>query len=131
MRPIISALALFLFVGLAGCADNFSSVQSSNVQTTSGNVPLTGAECFLSNAKGNWMVITPMTVSVHRGSESLGVRCNKPGYAPATDMVHSVVNVGSIMVAGALYSTVSGSAWNYPQDIVVPMQPAPALDTKD
>jgi hypothetical protein len=35
------------------------------------------------------------------------------------------------MVAGALYSTVSGSAWNYPQDIVVPMQPAPALDTKD
>jgi len=126
MKPRIFALALLPLAGLAGCANNFSSFQPITVQTTTGDVPLTGAECMLSNKKGNWLVITPMTVSVHRGSESLGVNCTKPGYAPANEMVPSTVNVGSIMVAGALYSTVSGSAWNYPQTVVIPMRPAPA-----
>ncbi len=126
MKRTMLALLLIPLVSLAGCADNFSSFQSVTVQTTTGDAPLPGAECFLTNAKGNWMVITPMTVSVHRGSESLGVNCTKPGYAPANEMVHSTVNMGSVFVAGALYSTVSGSAWNYPQTVVVPMQAAPA-----
>ena len=126
MKPAFLALALLPLAGLAGCADEFSSVQSVTVQTTTGTAPLPGAECFLTNAKGNWMVITPMTVSVHRGSESLGVNCNKQGYAPANEMVHSTVNMGSVLVAGAVYSTVSGSAWNYPQNVIVPMQAAPA-----
>ncbi len=127
MKPTVLALALLPLAGLASCADSFSSVQPVTVQTTTGDAPLAGAECILSNRKGNWMVITPMTVSVHRGSESLGVNCTKSGYAPANEMVHSTVNMGSVMVAGALYSTVSGSAWDYPQTVVVPMQPEPAV----
>lgn len=130
MKSAMFALALIPLAGLAGCADNFSSVQSVAVQTTTGDAPLPGAECFLTNAKGNWMVITPMTVSVHRGSESLSVNCTKPGYVPANEMVHSTVNMGSVFVAGAVYSTVSGSAWNYPQTVVVPMQAAPVAATK-
>jgi hypothetical protein len=130
MKPALFALALLPLAGLAGCADNFSSVQPVTVQTTADNAPLAGAECMLTNAKGNWLVITPMTVSVHRGSESLGVNCTKSGYAPATEMVQSKVNMGSVLVAGAVYSTVSGSAWNYPQNIVVPMQAASAAPAK-
>jgi len=129
MKRTMLALALLPLAGLAGCADNFDSFQSVTVQTTAANVPLPGAECFLSNKKGNWLVITPMTVAVHRGSESLGVNCTKPGYAPANEMVHSTVNMASVFVAGAIYSTVSGSAWNYPQTVIVPMQPTPAAAT--
>jgi len=124
MKPVILALAILPLAGLAGCADEFSSVQPVSVASTTGGEPLLGAQCFLTNSKGNWLVITPMTVSVHRGSESLGVNCTKPGYLPAHEMVHSTVNMGSVFVAGAIYSTVSGSAWNYPQTVVVPMQPA-------
>lgn len=118
------ALAFLPLIGLTGCGATFSSVQTVNVQTTAGNAPLLGAECFLKNSKGDWLVITPMAVSVHRGSESLGVSCTKPGYAPATEMVNSSVNAGSIVLTGAMYSTISGSAWNYPDVISVPMQPA-------
>ncbi len=131
MKPAMFALALLPLAGLAGCANNFDSFQSVTVQTTTGDAPLSGAECFLTNNKGNWMVITPMTVNVHRGSESLGVNCTKPGYAPANEMVHSTVDMGSVLVAGAVYSTVSGSAWNYPQTVVVPMQAAPAAPAKN
>ncbi len=54
----------------------------------------------------------------------------KAGYAPANQMVQSKVNMESVLVAGAVYSTVSCSALHYPQNIVVAMQAAPAAPAK-
>jgi hypothetical protein len=126
MKRYRLALASCALLALTSCASDFSSYQQITVQTAANNAPLAGAQCFLSNSKGNWMVITPYTTSVHRGSEALSVMCVKPGYASVSEMVHSSVNAGAILVAGAMYSTVSGSAWDYPPTITIPMQPAAA-----
>ena len=118
-------LWLCLSFGLSGCASAFDgSLESVTVQTTSDAKPLAGAECTLSDHKGTWIVTTPGSVTVHRGSEPLQVTCIKDGYALATDPQASSTNVGSILLQGAIISTVSGSAWSYPQMIMVPMLPS-------
>jgi hypothetical protein len=112
---------LSLFLG--GCVDNHESV---SVQTTTGDAWLSGAQCQLHNRKGTWFVTTPGSVSVHLGSEDLDVECTKDGFVPANEMVKSSVNYEAVFLNGAIESTVSGSAWTYPQMITVPMQPATA-----
>jgi hypothetical protein len=46
MKPATLALALLPLAFVTGCADNFSSVQAVTLQTTAGDAPLSGAECF-------------------------------------------------------------------------------------
>ena len=115
--PWLGILPLFL----SGCVDNHESV---SVLTTDGSLGLPGAECELRNGNDTWFVTTLGSVSVHLGSEDLGVECPKDGYIPAEAMVKSSVNVGAILLNGAIESTVSGSAWTYPQLITIPMRPA-------
>jgi len=122
LRPILLGLTC---LALTGCANNFETVA---IQTTAGGTTVAGAQCSLSNAKGNWTVITPGTTTVHLGSEPLGIDCVKQGYAEAKTAANSSVNVGNILLEGT-YSTIDGSAWNYPQNITVPMQPLPATPT--
>jgi len=124
MRLPPSLLALTC-LALTACANNFETVA---IQTTAGGVPVAGAQCSLSNAKGNWTVITPGTTTVHLGSEPLGIDCVKQGYAEAKTAAHSSVDAGNILLEGT-YSTIDGSAWTYPQMITVPMQPLPATPT--
>ena len=116
-------LALSLL--LSGCLpiNNFETV---TLQTTAGTAPISGAECTLNNRKGTWIVTTPGSVSVHLGSEQLGVKCVKDGYMPATQMENSSVDMTGVLIDGAIAATVSGSAWSYPQMITVPMTPLPA-----
>lgn len=115
----LSILSLFL----SACVDNHESV---SVQTIAGNSWLPGAQCQLHNRKGTWFVTTPGSVSVHLGSEDLDVKCTKDGFVPANEMVKSSVNYEAVLLNGAIESTVSGSAWTYPQMIAVPMRPAAA-----
>jgi len=124
MRLKSSLLAITACIGLTGCAVPFSNYESVTVQTTSGGAAIAGAQCALSNQKGTWMIATPGSVSVHEGSEALDVNCTKDGYMPATQQANSSANMGAILLEGAIASTVSGSAWTYPQMIIVPMQPA-------
>jgi hypothetical protein len=125
MRSYIFLTGLgFLTVFLSGCVDNYESV---SVQALAGGVGLTDAGCLLQNKKGTWFVKTPGSVSVHLGSEDLSVECKKDGYIPAYEMVKSSVNFEAILLNGAIESTVSGSAWTYPQMITIPMQPATVI----
>lgn len=119
------ALALFPLTGLAGCV-SFSNYETVTVNTQSGGVAVPGAQCTLTDHKGSWLVTTPGSVSVHLGSEPLVVDCTKEGYAPATYLANSSPNMGAIMLDGPVESTVSGSAWTYPQTITVALQPLPA-----
>jgi hypothetical protein len=116
-RDYTGAFAMAIL--LCGCVDNHESV---TVQTTAGAAAVTGAQCTLSNKKGTWIVTTPGSVSVHLGSEQLAVNCIKDGYMPAAQMENSSVNMGAILINGAIQATVSGAAWTYPQMIFVPMQ---------
>jgi hypothetical protein len=122
MKFAVSGLSLGLLALLSGCT-TFSNYETVTVQTTSGGAPLTGAQCELTNKKGTWIVVTPGSVSVHLGSEQLAVTCTKDGYKPASVMLNSSVNVGALMIDGAIASTVSGTAWTYPQLTTVTMQP--------
>jgi hypothetical protein len=124
MKLRISVLGLGISaVLLSGCIDNHESV---SVLTTAGAADVSGAQCQLNNRKGTWFVTTPGSVMVHLGSEDLEVKCTKDGFAPADEMVKSSVNMEAVLLDGAIQSTVSGSAWTYPQMISVPMQPAAA-----
>jgi hypothetical protein len=116
-------LSLGLLTGLTGCYDNFETV---TVQTTAAGAMVAGAQCNLSNKKGQWLVITPGSVSVHLGSEPLDVKCAKDGYEVATQKANSSPNFDAILLDGAAFTTISGSAWIYPQMITVPMQSLPA-----
>ncbi len=124
MKLFIHALSLCLLTGLTGCAVPFSNYETVTVQTTANGANIAGAQCSLSNHKGTWVVTTPGSVSVHLGSEQLGVTCAKDGYATATEMINSSVDVAPILIEGAIASTVSGSAWTYPQMITVPIEPS-------
>lgn len=119
------ALALVPLIGLSGCFA-YSNYETVTVQSTSGGAALSGAQCTLTDHSGTWLVTTPGSVSVHLGSEPLVVGCTKQGYQPATIALNSSPNMGAVMLEGPIESTVSGSAWTYPQTISVPMQPAPA-----
>jgi hypothetical protein len=133
MKFRLVALPLCLLAGLTGCASIVDgSTETVTVQTANGPGALAGAQCALDNKKGNWVVTTPGSVTVHRGSEALEVKCTKDGYAPATDMVSAATNnvvYWNILLGGgvgATTDTVSGAAWKYPQTITVPMQPVPS-----
>jgi hypothetical protein len=126
-------LPLCLLAGLSGCADIIDgSTQVVSVQTTGAAGEIDGVQCALNNKKGTWQVTSPGSVTVHRGSEPLGVSCTKNGYAPATEQVASSTNnyvFGNVLLGGgvgATVDTVSGAAWKYPKLITVTMQPAPA-----
>jgi hypothetical protein len=124
MKACVSISGLgILSLLLSGCVDNHEFV---SVQTTAGIAWLPGAQCQLHNRKGTWFVTTPGSVGVHLGSEDLDVKCAKDGFIPVDEMVKSSVNYEAILLNGAIESTVSGSAWTYPQMITVNMQPAAA-----
>jgi hypothetical protein len=124
MRRIGFLLWLSPILALTSCSDAFdSNLESVSVLTESAAGPVTGAGCVLSNDSGTWYVMSPGSVTVHRASEQLIVTCGKPGYRTATIDESSVTDYGAIFVQGAIASTISGSAWNYPQLITVPMTP--------
>jgi hypothetical protein len=124
MRLTRFLLWLSPIVALTGCSGAFDSdLESVTVLTESAAGPVIGAGCVLSNDSGTWYVAPPGSVTVHRGSEQLIVTCGKPGYRTSTVDESSVTDYGAVFVQGVIASTISGSAWNYPQLITVPMTP--------
>ena len=117
----------------AGCASIVDgSNQSLSVQTTLNGVGLPGAQCQLTNNKGDWFVTTPGTVTVHRSFEPLNVKCSEAGYAPAVlasgsstkAMAFGNILFGGLIGAGVDVST--GAAYDYPALISVPLIAMPA-----
>lgn len=132
MRFPAFALCFLPLAGLTSCASIMhGSTETVTVQTTSNTGPLQAAQCDLSNHKGDWIVTTPETVNVHRGSEPLEVKCTKSGYQEADEAVQADTSgavYGNIILGGGLgatVDTVNGAAWKYPKSITVSMNPAP------
>lgn len=120
-------------LGLSGCA----SIVDGSHQVVSVITPdVKGAKCTMINNKGTFYVSdTPGTVTVHRSYDPLHVDCTKDGYQDGILVVESKTKgmaFGNIIAGGVIGAGVdmaTGSAYDYPQQIVVPMKLASAPAT--
>jgi uncharacterized protein YceK len=120
---------LFLASLLSGCATITSgTTQSVNIVTEK---DVQEAKCELTDKKGGkWFVpSTPGNATVRKGDGPLSVICKKEGYKTAELMVEETLvpaTFGNIILGGGvgiLVDSVSGAAQQYPEQILVWMEP--------
>ncbi|MDM0032613.1 hypothetical protein QTI33_10795 [Variovorax sp. J22P271] len=107
---------------LTGCASvTHGTTQSLKVETlTPDGKTVEGAECRLSNDKGDALTQSGQSVLVRRSGANLRVECTQAGLPPATGQAVSRVNagmVGNIVVGGVIGAAIdvgSGAGYNYP-----------------
>lgn len=127
MKKVVFASILGAgFCLLGGCA---SIVKGTNQSISITTTPVDGARCELSNNKGTWYVNnTPASITVHRSFEELNVRCEKRGYGKGRLSVKSNTTAsvaGNVLLGGVIGAGVdvaNGAAYDYPQNIVVPLR---------
>jgi len=105
---------------LAGCASTMSGNQQ-NVTITSN---IAGANCSLSNDKGNWSVQTPGSALITNSRLNLSARCTKSGYQDAVVSIPSVhkdsATWGNVLLGGGIgyiWDRKSGAAFIYPSTV--------------
>ena len=139
MKYLIFAVsALFVFT-LSGCASvTTSAMQPLSVKTKSkSGTPVVQAKCTLKNEKGEWSVVTPNTVSVHKAGGNLAVNCKKPGLTDGNARAISRAGAGmygNIIIGGgigALIDHSSGKAYVYPDKINIVMGDTITIDRND
>jgi hypothetical protein len=87
---------------------------------TSEGKTIDGAECRLSNDKGEVSVPSGQSALVRRSGANLAISCTQSGQAPAMGQAMSRVNVGmvgNILIGGALGAAIdvgTGAGYNYP-----------------
>ena len=139
MKYVVSIISLMFVFTLSGCASvTTSAMQPVSVKTKSkSGTPVTQAKCTLKNEKGEWSVVTPNTVSVHRASGNLSVNCKKPGIPDGNVRAISRAGAGmygNIIIGGgigALIDHSSGKAYNYPDKVDVVMGESKNIDRHD
>ena len=135
----VSAMIGIASLCLSGCA----TISSSEMQTVSLSTASTDgktveqAKCSLRNDKGNWEIVTPGFVSVHRSSEDLVVECKKEGVEDgflraisraAGGMFGNIILGGGI---GAIIDHSKGTGYDYPKDLPVKMGASSIVDRRD
>ncbi|WP_212733688.1 hypothetical protein [Variovorax sp. CF079] len=87
---------------------------------TPGGQTVEGAECRLSNDKGEALGLSGQSVPVRRSGGNLSIHCTQAGQAPAVGSAVSRVNagmVGNVLIGGAIGAAIdvgTGSGFNYP-----------------
>lgn len=111
---------------LSGCA---SIVNGTNQTVSVTTPPVKNAQCKLKNKKGTWYVNkTPGSVVIHRAYGPLEIECNKSGFAQVKKTVKSHTKgmaFGNVVLGGVIGAGVDmadGSAYDYPQHIIIPME---------
>ncbi len=126
MKKILSiSILVTTFPLLTSCA---SIVNGTNQSVAVNTTPTKNAMCTLTNDKGKWYVNqTPGSVTVHRSYKDLIVDCKK-GNKEAKETIPSktkgMVFGNAIFggVIGAGIDVADGSAYDYPENIQVPMR---------
>lgn len=126
------AMAGIASLGLATIVSGCASIVNGNQQSVSVSTGATsGASCVLENNKGTWYIpSTPGSVVVHRSYENLNIECKKKGFTKTRKSVSSSTKAmafGNIFVApiiGSAVDVASGAAYDYPQEIHVPIERA-------
>lgn len=128
IRPVLLSLAFAPL--MTGCA---SVVEGTTQQIAIATNPEIGAACTGANAKGQWSVVTPGTITVKKSTTTiLTIRCSKPGWEDATS--YAAGKLSKAGIAGEIVPYVglvnyaadmsSGAMIVYPNSITVPMRPA-------
>ena len=126
MNILLKTIVLFVAGGLlAGCA----AIGSGTHQTISVDTdPVVGAKCKLRNREGVFYIpSTPGSVLVHKSYHKMTITCTKPGYITTVKSFKSKTGAwvagDAVMLSpvGAAVDVGSGAAYNYPQEIHIPM----------
>jgi hypothetical protein len=129
MRRLGLVLLLAASAWLGGCA----SVAGGNVQKMyvqaqgRDGAPVEGADCVLSNDKGNWRLRTPGDTSVVRSNKPIEVKCDKASLPQGIVSAESGTRAamfGNIIIGGVVGAVIdhsSGAAYEYPEQIRVVM----------
>lgn len=111
--------SLLLTIGCASVTQG--SVQTIKLETlTSAGETVDGADCRLSNEKGNFVTPSGASAIVGRAPGDLSVRCTLPGRSPALGTAVSRGNAGlagNILFGGVIGAAVdasTGAAYSYP-----------------
>lgn len=122
----IVIMTVITAMSLTSCASIVSGTNQS-VSVKTGKI--TGANCELKNNKGKWYVSsTPGSVVVNRSYKNLEIECTKKGYPTGKESVKShtkAMAFGNVILGGAVGGGVdiaTGAAYDYPNEIDVPMQ---------
>ena len=125
MRNLLLTVCILTSGILTGCASIVTGHQQSISVTTE---PTKGASCSLVNNKGTWYVpSTPGSVVINRSYENLNIECEKKGYSKSHKSVSSSTKAmafGNILFGGVIGGGVdiaTGAAYDYPQEIQVPI----------
>ena len=129
MKLIIIGIALSILGLTSGCATITKGTDQSVSVVTEKKV--VGAKCELTDVKGHkWYISsTPGTVSVLKGDGPMTITCTKEGYNKALLMVEEAVagaTFGNILLGGGIgiiVDAISGAAQQYPDQIIVWMEP--------
>ncbi|NEX64172.1 hypothetical protein [Noviherbaspirillum galbum] len=128
-KRLISAGAISSALLVSGCASvSGGNVQSMVVTTAEkGGRDVAGAECMLSNTKGNWRLKTPGETTVVRSNTPMTVKCEKESLPAGMATVESATRAamyGNILVGGLIGAAIdhsSGAAYEYPVSVKVVM----------
>lgn len=127
MRKSSQMIAVALAtISLTSCA-SLTTGTNQNVSVKTGNIQ--GALCSLQNNKGKWYVNgTPGSVVINRSYNDLSVDCTKSGYPAGHQLVKSHTKgmaFGNVIIGGVVGAGVdiaSGAAYDYPNEINVPLK---------
>ena len=128
MRLIAIAM-LAVAASSTGCA----SITGSKNQPVSMNAvcnaePVNGANCTLSNDKGQWFLTTPGSVMIQKSGGDLAVSCKKQESAGGGTFVSKANGGiwGNILAGGIIGYAIdagSGAGFDYPPNMTVIMNP--------
>lgn len=123
------AAAIAFALATSGCAVVEGDKEVVSVTT----LPVAGANCTLSNKRGEWTLVTPADVSVKKSSSTLKAACTKDGWKPAIAYLSSTESagaiIGTVLIFGVVESAVDGSTGagnNYPKKFEIHMKPVEA-----
>lgn len=126
---------LSTLVLLSGCASIIEGSTTRVNVLTQDNKP---ASCNLKNERGAWSALTPGSATIKRSKTDLNISCTDQATgAKGSKVVESDTETwifGNLLFGGIIGGIVdfsTGSAWDYPKDITVPMQTptSPAAQT--
>jgi hypothetical protein len=123
------AMVLIAITALPGCSTILNGTQQSvSVVTKSPALQeVVGAKCSLSNTKGEWFLVSPGSVMVHRGYGVLTINCDHPDWIGELEAKSTTkaAAFGNIIFGGGIGVTVdmvNGAAYDYPQLMTVAMK---------
>ena len=121
-------------LALTGCASVAGEkFQPVSIQTIHESKEVSGIGCNLSNDAGNWFVVSPGSVMVHKSTGDMIVDCKKGNLSGSSTLVSKSNGAvwGNILLGGGIGYIVdrnTGAGFDYPHTTTIQMRdivPAP------